>query len=866
MKHLFIVLFLVLLSPLFAAESTLHKTIIIGSYLIPQDALVQKEELEAWATRSKRIMTLQAEHAFNFVIRKSGPYEVVALEPIESEAVVNELFELVKIVYHDAFVSKVRSNSLLAAYAKGDLPQQTASSQNVSADAPVNGDAAPSETSSRSAVANVEADQEPYSSLTIYLAAGIIFLVIVMINLFLRLRRSEAHIKSIEEKITTLHSSNSELSSANVEYQESIVAQEELMEGMSGKLKNPAQDILGKTDKICDTDLTDKQTIELRNIRGSGQVLFAIVDDLLDFMKIRSNKLEIEVKPFDINELLDIVVQSVLERIEKKDVEVVFDIEKNIPPQIIGDPLRIGQVLTNLLENGIKFTNAGEVRLHVKLLSQADEEVQLMFEVIDTGVGISETKLDEIFTPFYQINNNNSAGLGLSISKALVEMMGGEILVSTGLNRGSTFTFVLELKEVNAEEKRHYRLPDHAYQSRRILIVDYHDNAATAMKKLLEYFHNEVDIFTQSDMELMAPDLSSYDMLFISEKMLTFDLIKQIHPLKTSTDIKVIIVGSMLHLTSNANAVEKLADSHLMKPVNQQNIFDLLVGFYGDEEMVKPLPVTGDNESTPSTSMPRIVIERTQKQDVKKEDFIVFDGARILVAEDNVINQKVVSSLLKDSGIEVDTAEDGNIAVAMARSIEYDLVLMDVHMPIMDGHEATKQLKASPKTAHIPIIALSGNTMPDEIAEMKESGMDDRLEKPIKVPELFSVFNKYLKLHPVAEEVVEESLPDQFYQFEEGLERCGGDIELYKELVSEFMKLYRDSDIDLQKLYKDKNTQALKKMSLDIKGVSANIGAYALAVAAKKINQSSLSSTSMPKFIENYRKILEKTLKVLNSQ
>jgi len=882
MKYLFSLLFLALISPLFSAEGTVHKTIIVGSFLVPEDALVQKEEFEAWAMRSERIVSLQAEDSFYFVIRASGPYQVVALEPVESEAIINELFELVKPVYHDAFVSKVRSNALLAAYAKGEVPEQIASAQNATTAAPkevevgvesepveeqVSANAAPvtetvsDNTSVKRTVDNAETQEEALP-LSLYLLLGMTVLLIMVVYLLFRQRRSAQHVKHIEEKIVTLNSSNRELNSANLEYRDSIDVQDGLIEEMSEKMKYPAKDILGKTDKICDTDLTDKQIIELHNIQDSGQMLFAIVDDLLDFMKIRSNKLEIHPKQFDINELLDIIVHSVLERIEKKDVEVVFDIEKSVPPRIIGDPIRIGQVLTNLLENGIKFTNSGEVKLQVNVLSRGDDGLQLMFKVADTGVGIPEEKLDDIFTPFYQIQNTNSAGLGLSISKALVEMMGGEILVSTELNRGSTFTFILSLKEVDVTERRHYHMPDNVHKARRILIIDYHDNAAATMKKLLEYFHNEVDIFSQHDLESMAPDLSSYDMLFISEKLLNFKLIKQIDPIRAKGNVKVVIVGSMLHQPSNANIVKKLADTQIMKPVNQQNILDLLVSFYG-EDVVMQQP---DDEAKRPTSMPRIVIERTQKLDVAKEDFVVFSGARILVAEDNMINQKLVSSLLKESGIEIDMAEEGLTAIEMANSIEYDLILMDVNMPIMDGYDATKRLKASLKTRHIPIVALSGSTMPEEVAAMSASGMDDRLEKPIKVQELFSVFSKYLSFNTLADEVVEESIPAQFYVIEDGIERCGGDIGLYNELVDEFVKLYRDSDKVLEKLFREKRSRAVKELSLDIKGVSANMGAYALAVAAKKINQASLSSTSMPKFIESYKKTLHKTVKVIVSQ
>jgi len=873
MRYVLTLLLLILFTPLYGVEESVHKTIIVGSFLVQDDATLQKEQFERWAMQDPRIRTLRDQDKFFFVTRKSGPYLVVALEPIEDEKVVQELFELVKPVYHDAFISKVRSNHLLASYAKGIVPGAPLSSDLPSpvvergpdpqsmpddvSEKPLQAETASPKSTVQSIGISESAADDSYES--IYLFLGLLALSAIVIYLLVNQRRSAEHVKHIEEEINTLNSSNDELSTVNMDFQESMNKQEELIEEMSDKLKDPAKSIMGRAERILETELNDKQSIELRNIHDSGQVLFAIIDDLLDFMKIRSNKLEIKEKPFDINELLDIIVRSVLERIEKKDVEVIFDIENSVPPRIIGDPIRIGQVLTNLLENGIKFTNAGEVKLHVKSLHKEGDSIQLMFEVIDTGIGIPESKLDDIFTPFYKINNNNSAGLGLSISKALVEMMGGEILVSTKLNHGSTFTFVLGLKEVDVEEKRHYRLPDSAYKPRRILIVDYHDSAASAMKKLLEYFHNDVDIFSQAEMETMSPDLSRYEILFVSEKLLSFELIKQIDQLKRSERVRVVVVGSMLHKVNNSNLVEKLADARLMKPVNQQNIFDLLVSFYGDE-LVIPMPDTKE-DSTPS--MPRIVIERTQKEDVTKEDFVLFSGARILVAEDNMINQKVISALLKESGIAVDFAENGQVALEMIAAQRYDLVLMDINMPVMNGYEATERLKASKETSALPVVALTGNTMPEELVQMRECGMDDRLEKPIRVNELYFVFSKYLVANVMPEKLHESALPDKLYVYDEALERCGGDKSLYKELVDEFIKLYKESDRLFQQYFSEKDAAAMKALSLDIKGVSANIGVYMLANAAQNINESSLSSTSMPKYLEQYRKILHKTLDAL---
>jgi len=265
-------------------------------------------------------------------------------------------------------------------------------------------------------------------------------------------------------------------------------------------------------------------------------------------------------------------------------------------------------------------------------------------------------------------------------------------------------------------------------------------------------------------------------------------------------------------------------------------------------------------------SMPRIVIARTQKQNVTKDDFRAFGGATILMAEDNLINQKVISSLLQESGIHIDMAENGKIALELVKDKMYDLVLMDINMPVMDGYEATERLKSSKHTAHIPVVALSGNTMPDEIAQMKECGMDDRLEKPIKVQAIYSVFSKYLEYHPLTEGRVDSSLPDRLYLFEEGLDRVGGDIELYREIVEEFIKLYGHSEKLMEKFYAQKDSAALKALSLDIKGVSANIGACVLAKSAEKIHESSLSSTSMPKFLESYKMNLAKTMEVLTER
>ncbi len=864
MKYLLALLFIAFLSPLSASQ---YKTIIVGSFLTSYDAQNYQDEVEAWAMNNREIQDLKEREGFHFVSRPSGNYWIVALEPIKNRSHQKRLLSLLKLKYKDAFIAPLRSKTLIEKYQ--NLPTSQGKKSTIY---PANvkiqeeQDLASDQRYKKESVSTKSGGDT--MAMVIKLAIGVAVLAILVIVLLYRQRRSERFAENFENIITDLSKTNSELSNINHKYEGSIKEQEDLIEGMSVKIKDPAKAILGRAERILETKLSDKQSIEMRNIQDSGQFLFAIVDDLLDFMKIRSNKLKIEKKPFNLNELLEIIVNSVIDRIEKKDVEMIFDIEKSVAPRLVGDPIRIGQVLTNLLENGIKFTNAGEVRLRVKSLSKKDDVVQLMFEIIDTGIGIPESKLDEVFTPFYQIQNTNSAGLGLSISKALIEMMGGEILVSTEINRGSTFTFVLGLQELNSQDKRHYRLPDDVYKERRILIIDYHESAANAIQKLLEYFHNSVDIYTKEELDLALPDLSNYEMLFISEKLLSFELIKKIDPLKRQGKIKVVVVGSMLHKMNNSNLVEKLADSRLMKPVNQQNIFDLLVDFYGHEE-IEALVKEQHGDVKPKVeqpSTPKIVIQRTQKQDVHRDDFVVFKGSKVLVAEDNIINQKVISSLLKDSGIELQIAANGEIAVDLATKNEYDLVLMDISMPIMNGYEATEKLKNTTKTASLPIVALTGNTMPDEIKKMKDIGMDDRLEKPIKVQALYSVFSKFLEVSIEVPASKEQVIPDKLFAYEEALERCGGDSELYRELVDEFIKLYKNSDDLMQKFLSAKDGDSLKALSLDIKGVGSNIGLYALANTAQKLNKTEISSNKMPKYVREYQDALCKSLEVLEEK
>ncbi len=481
--------------------------------------------------------------------------------------------------------------------------------------------------------------------------------------------------------------------------------------------------IIGLNHLLLETNIDELQLKYLSSIQSSGDHLLQIINDILDFSKIEAGKLDVEYIEFNINTLLSTVSQIIGISAEKKGIELIFDIDHSVPSVLMGDPLRLRQVIINLMNNAIKFTNTGTVLLKVKQLPLDNHKSTIEFQVIDTGIGLTEKEIIKLFQSFSQANISTSreyggSGLGLLISKQLVEMMGGIIRVESEYGKGSRFIFTIESHQ--QKEKRRYRLPSKSLMNKSVLIIDGSRDTSKSLAEMLAYFHYE-SITTSSVKEANQKIAThQFDIVFID-----YDLIK-----KCDQDIsqenctaRVALMKSGVALSNETIINDIHIQAHLPKPFTQQMVFSAILELYGE----KPA-------------------QETLLKDLQKKDLQSLKGNHIFVAEDNKINQATILSMLKDTGIQVSLFDNGqDLLDQLTTKGSIDFILMDTDMPIMDGYEATIQIKKNKAYNNIPIIALLASTLKKDIDRTVKIGMNGYICKPINANILYSFLLKYVE-------------------------------------------------------------------------------------------------------------------------
>ncbi|MBD3800716.1 MAG: response regulator [Campylobacterales bacterium] len=415
---------------------------------------------------------------------------------------------------------------------------------------------------------------------------------------------------------------------------------------------------------------------------------------------------------------------------------------------MIGDSLRLGQVLTNLMSNAMKFTVDGEVRLHIRRLEDKGGKVMLEFVISDTGVGTDPNRFNDIFEPFSSANDLKETDLGLYISRALIDMMGGTIEIKSVMSKGSDFILTIPFDVPDINEKRHYRLPAKAFTGHSFVIVEVQPTTTDALKKMLEYFKNDVSVRSLGAIRNKSDILFESEVVIIAEDAFTPDVQALIKRVKSETNNKVVLAGSMINEPHDVSSLKTLIDARIMKPLNLQRIYDLIVDLF--EDSIKEVDTEG---VTPRHTSPKAFTEPQHYEDVPEtpnisiQSFGIFVGASVLIAEENLINQKVLLSLFNGSSIKVTIASDGGEALEAVQdpTNRFDLVLMDINMPVMDGYEATRHIRADAQYDEMPIVSLTGLGLPEEIAKMYAIGMNAHLIKPVKVGRLYTVFSRFIK-------------------------------------------------------------------------------------------------------------------------